>query len=191
MWRMLCCSNEIDFSLLLRKIVVMTVTNTQILNHLEIGQRINRIAFQIYENNFEEKEIIIAGIVTNGFILAQRIAKQLEEISDIKVRLSKVTVNKENPIGSKVKVDVKADDFKNKVIVVVDDVLNSGKTLIYGLEPFLAEKVKKISTVVLVDRNHNRFPIKADFVGISLATTLQEHITVELNQKGKDTVYLE
>ena len=168
----------------------MTATKTQVLNHTEIRQRISRMAYQIYENNFEEKEIIIAGIVDNGFVLAGRIAEKLEEICDIRVKLSKIVVDKENPLGAKVKIDVKTADFKDKVIVVVDDVLNSGKTIIYGLEPFLSEKVKKISTAVLVDRNHNRFPVKADYVGISLATTLQEHITVDLKGKEKDTVYL-
>jgi pyrimidine operon attenuation protein/uracil phosphoribosyltransferase len=168
----------------------MTSTKTLILNANQIQQKIDRIAYQIYENNFEEKEIIIAGISPKGFILAERLAENLKEIAKVKITLVEITVNKENPLQDEVKLSVKPKEFAGKVVILVDDVLNSGKTLIYGLAPFLHAHVKRITTAVLVDRNHNRYPIKADFVGLSLATTLQEHISVELLKKGKEAVYL-
>lgn len=168
----------------------MNPNKTLVLNASQIEQKINRIAYQIYENNHEEQEIIIAGIASNGFGLAQRIASKLQTISSIRIQLTEVVVNKENPLDAKVKVTFAASDIKNKVIVVIDDVLNSGKTLIYGLSPFLDAPVKCIRTAVLVDRNHNRYPVKADYVGLSMATTLREHIAVELDRKGEEAVYL-
>ena len=168
----------------------MTSTKTLILNANQIQQKIDRIAYQIYENNFEEKEIIIAGIASRGYILAERLAERLKEIAKIKMTLVKITVNKENPLEDEVKLSIKPKEFAGKVVLLVDDVLNSGKTLIYGLAPFLNVRVKRITTVVMVDRNHNRYPIKADFVGLSLATTLKEHIEVDLSKKGKEAIYL-
>jgi pyrimidine operon attenuation protein/uracil phosphoribosyltransferase len=161
-----------------------------ILNSNQIAQKINRIAYEIYENNYDEKEIVIAGITTNGFLLAKRIADVLQSISKIKVQMIEISLDKENPFDSDVKIKLSEKELKNKVIILVDDVLNSGKTLIFGTKLFLNAPVKRLTTAVLVDRGHNRYPIKADVVGLSLSTTLQEHITVELNKKGKETVYL-
>lgn len=165
------------------------MSKTLILNSKQIEQKINRIAYEIYENNYDEKEIIIAGISDNGYILAKRIAGVLEKISPIKHKMIDIKINKENPIAAEIQIALSNKDLKNKVIILIDDVLNSGKTLIFGAKPFLSASVKRLTTVVLVDRGHNRYPIKADFVGLSLSTTLQEHITVEL-KKGKEAVYL-
>lgn len=162
---------------------------TLILNSKQIEQKINRIAFQIYENNYDEKEIIVAGISENGYLFAKRIADVLQKISPIKSKLIEIKINKENPSASDIKISLTDKELKNKVIILVDDVLNSGKTLIFGAKPFLNAAIKCLTTAVLVDRGHNRYPIKADFVGLSLSTTLQEHITVEL-KKGKESVYL-
>ncbi|HEX8517106.1 MAG TPA: phosphoribosyltransferase family protein [Bacteroidia bacterium] len=165
------------------------MSKTLILNNKQITQKINRIAYEIYENNYGEKEIIIAGIAKNGFLLAGRIASVLQEISKIKVKLIEISLDKDNPFHSSSKLEISDKDLKDRVIILVDDVLNSGKTLIFGAKLFLNSPVKRLTTAVLVDRGHNRYPIKADVVGMSLSTTLQEHITVEL-KKGKETVYL-
>jgi len=163
---------------------------TLILSSRKIQQRIDRIAYQIYENNYHEKEIIIAGIAKNGFLLAKRISKKLTEISPIKMKLAEIIVNKKKPLSEKVKVTLPEKEFKGKVVIVVDDVLESGRTMIYGIDPFLKYSVKRLITVVLVDRDHHSYPVKADFVGISLATTMQEHILVELQGGKNDAVYL-
>lgn len=168
----------------------MTTAKTLILNADQIRQKIDRIAYQIYENNFEEKEIIMAGIAKKGYIFAQLLAEKLQEIAKLKVTLVEIALNKDNPLEEEVKLSITPKEFSGKVVILVDDVINSGKTLIYGLAPFLKVPVKRITTAVLVDRNHNRYPIKADFVGLSLATTLQEHISVDLSKKGKETVHL-
>jgi pyrimidine operon attenuation protein/uracil phosphoribosyltransferase len=166
------------------------MSKTLILNSKQIDQKINRIAYEIYENNHGEKEIIVAGIASSGYLLAKRISDVLGKISSLKVKLIEINVDKEDPVSCDIKIALKEKELKNKVIVLVDDVLNSGKTLIFGAKPFLVAPVKRLTTAVLVDRGHNRYPIKADFVGLSLSTTLQEHITVELGKKGKEAVYL-
>jgi len=163
---------------------------TIVLTPDQIKQRVNRIAHQIYENNYSEKTIVIAGIQGRGFLLAQWITKILKDISSIKVNLGELSINKEMPLSKPIKFSIEEKDLKNKVVIVVDDVVNSGRTLIYGANYFLKFRVKKLRTVVMVDRSHNTFPIRADFVGISLSTTLQEHVSVEL-EKGKATVYLQ
>jgi pyrimidine operon attenuation protein/uracil phosphoribosyltransferase len=169
---------------------LMASKETLILDDKQITQKINRIAYQIYEGNPAEKNIIIAGIMPNGFALAKRVAKALETISPIKTQLLELNIDKDNPYKQKTEVDFKGIDLKNSVVVLVDDVLNSGKTLIYGAKCFLTEPIKVLRTAVLVDRNHSRYPIKADFVGLSLSTTLQEHVSVEIGNKGKEAVYL-
>jgi|TARA_B100000959_G_scaffold187966_1_gene196559 pyrimidine operon attenuation protein/uracil phosphoribosyltransferase len=153
-----------------------------VLNKEQIQQKIDRLAWQIYEQNYKEKEIIITGIAKRGVLVAQKIADKLMDISSVKVKLATVRLDKDNPYEKEIEVDITEDEFKDKVLILVDDVLNSGKTLIYGTKYFLSVPIKRLSTVVLVDRNHNRFPIKADFVGLSLSTTLKEHISVELEK---------
>jgi pyrimidine operon attenuation protein/uracil phosphoribosyltransferase len=168
----------------------MPNSKTLILSARQIQQRIDRISYQIYENNYLEQEIVMAGIAANGYLLAQRIAEKLQDISKIKVKLAEITVNKKDPLSEKVKISVSEKELRNKVVIVVDDVLESGRTMMYGIDPFLKYSVKRLTTVVLVNRDHRSFPIKADFVGISLATTMQEHITVELQGGKNDAVYL-
>jgi pyrimidine operon attenuation protein/uracil phosphoribosyltransferase len=144
----------------------------------------------VLEHNFNEKELLIAGIDGNGYILAKRVVDALKKITRQKITLGKINIDKKNPLATEPKIDFTEKDYKNKTVILVDDVLNSGKTLIYGVKVFLDKPVKKINTLVLVDRSHTQFPVKADFVGLSLSTTLQEHIVADLGKKGKETVYL-
>lgn len=148
-----------------------------ILNHLEIDHKIKRIAYQIYETFAEEKEVIIAGIATNGYVFAEKIGTVLRTIADLEVTLCEVKIDKQNPFNA-ITTSIPKEIYTNKSIVLVDDVLNSGSTLIYGVKHFLETPVKKIKTAVLVDRNHKKFPVKADFKGISLSTSLKEHVNV-------------
>lgn len=155
--------------------------NTQknlVLDAVQIEQKVKRIAYQIYEENSEEKEIIIAGIAQNGYIFAEKIGKSLSEISSIKVKMCEVTMDKKNLL-SPVTTSLSSEEYQNKSLVLVDDVLNSGGTLIYSIKHFLEVPIKRFKTAVLVNRNHKNFPVKADFKGISLATTLQEHVVVD------------
>lgn len=165
----------------------MSTTNI-ILNHLQIQQKIKRIAYQIYESNVDENYIILAGISKNGYLFAKRLKAVLEEISDLHIELCEVTVNKKKPL-EEVKTSIPSSAYTNKSIVLADDVLNSGTTLIYGVKHFLEVPLTKFKTAVLVDRSHKKYPVKADFKGISLSTSLNETVKVIFDE-GRDRVEL-
>lgn len=165
----------------------MNLKDNVILNHKEIQHKIKRIAFQIYESNVDENEVVIAGIGNNGFILAKKLKSTLESISQINPILCKVTIDKKNPL-SEISTSLKPEDYTNKSIILVDDVLNSGTTLIYGVKHFLNVPLKQFKTAVLVNRNHKKYPVKADFKGISLSTSLHEHVQVDLKGKTHQVV---
>jgi pyrimidine operon attenuation protein/uracil phosphoribosyltransferase len=165
------------------------LTKSKILDCNEISQKINRLAWQIYENNAKQTEIVIIGVSGRGEVLASELSKVINHISLIKTKVGTVYLDKDRPYESETTINLDVSDYTNKVVVLVDDVLNSGKTLMYASKFFLTTPLMKLSTVVLVDRTHNRYPIKADYVGLSLATTLQEYISVDLDGEGKG-VYL-
>ena len=167
----------------------MPQDRTLVLDHIQILQKLRRIAFQIYEFNPTEEELVLVAIEKKGVILAERIIPILEDISGISLKLLKLTIDKDNPKSSP-SWDGDKEELNGKSVILVDDVLNSGRTLIYAARHVLDYEVKKLTTVVLVDRKHRRFPIKADFVGLTLSTTLQDHIAVVFNE-GNDAVYLE
>ena len=160
----------------------MTAEKNIILTHQQIEHKIERIAYQIYESNVEENEIVIAGIDKNGFLLAKKLKVFIDKISDIKCVICKVSMDKKNPLN-KIETSMSNNDYKNKSLVLVDDVLNSGSTLMYGVRHFLDVPLKKFKTAVLVNRNHKKYPVKADFKGLSLSTSLKEHINVNLSKK--------
>lgn len=162
----------------------------KILDSQQIDQKLNRMAYQIYESNFKEKELLIVGIEGNGYKVSQRIVKILESISTIKIKIGKIKLDKDKPWLVDPIIDFTEKDFENKSVILVDDVLNSGKTLMYAVKLFLNKPVKQLNTLILVDRSHTRFPVKADFVGLSLSTTLQERIDTDFSKKGKEAVYL-
>ncbi|MEJ5964376.1 phosphoribosyltransferase family protein [Pedobacter immunditicola] len=161
-----------------------------ILDKTQIQQKINRIAYQILEDNLDEEEIVLAGIWDRGYKLAIRLREVLLKISEFKIVLLRIDLEKTNSklIAS---TDQEESEWRNKVIILVDDVLSSGKTLAYGLGVFLNTPHKKIRTVVLVDRSHKIFPIATDFVGLQMSTVLKEHVDVVLDVEGaEDCVYL-
>ncbi len=160
----------------------MQVTNNIILNYNEINHKIRRIAFQIYESNVNETEVVLAGIDSNGYILAKKLKNVLQKISPIKPVLCKVSIDKKQPWAA-IKTSITTEDYKHKSLVLIDDVLNSGTTLIYGVKHFLDVPLKQFKTAVLINRNHKKYPVKADFKGISLSTSLQEHVHVLLEGK--------
>jgi len=160
-----------------------------VLNQVQLKQKIRRIAFQIFENHFKEKEIILAGIVGKGYSLAKLLANELDDISTLKTKLVEISLDKEAPSQSEIRLDCDPKTFVNKSIVVVDDVLNTGRTLAYSLKPFLNSRVHLLETAVLVNRSHIQFPIMANYTGYELSTTIHEHIEVTM-ERGKMGVYL-
>ncbi|MFT6755322.1 MAG: pyrimidine operon attenuation protein/uracil phosphoribosyltransferase [Urechidicola sp.] len=153
-----------------------------ILTNEQINHKIKRIAYQILESNSTEKEIVLAGITGNGYILSKKIKGVLSQISDVNIQLCEVKIDKKKP-RNKIVTSLNSIDYKNKSLVLVDDVLNSGTTLMYGVKHFLEVPLKRFKTAVLVNRNHKKYPIKADFKGVSLSTTLQDNITVKFTEK--------
>lgn len=168
----------------------MNPKENQILTRPQTLQKIKRLAYQIYEHNFEEKTIVFAGIHENGKRLADRLRADLQQICSIKTEILSVYLDKFAPQQSSISIDYDADLLENKTIILVDDVLNTGRTLAYSLKPFLNQRVKKLQTVVLVDRGYRLFPVTADFVGYSLSTTVLQHVNVVLDKEEELGVYL-
>lgn len=162
----------------------------QILSKELTIKKINRISHEILERNFEEKELVLAGIDPCGYTLAQLFKSKLEEISKTKITLIKVSLDKLAPLQSEIKLDCDIKVISKKPVILVDDVLNTGRTLAYSFKPFLTSEVKNLQVAVIVDRDHKTFPVHADYVGYSLSTSLQEHVRVELTDKDKIGVYL-
>ena len=161
-----------------------------ILDKHQIAQKLDRIAYQLLEDNYDEQEIIIAGIMPRGNYLAERLKKILDKIAPFKSTLMNIEIDKQSS-SLKAKTDADISICHNKAVILVDDVLNSGKTLAYGFGVFLDVPLKKLRTVVLIDRNHKSFPVTTDFAGIALSTILKEHIEVIMEEDGKeDAVYL-
>jgi pyrimidine operon attenuation protein / uracil phosphoribosyltransferase len=152
------------------------IKKVKILDAKVIDNKLLRMAYEILENNFDEKEIVIAGIEGRGMDIATIIAAKIAQISKIKLHLMMIAIDKKNPVECSLQTDMALD---GKSIIVVDDVANSGRTLLYALNPFLNIIAKKIQIAVLVDRRHKNYPVSADYIGTSIATTYQEHISVE------------
>jgi len=161
-----------------------------ILDKQQIQQKITRIAYQIWEDNLEEDTIILAGIVDYGYILATRLKEELERISGIRVLLMKISLDKVSS-HLQAETDLLVEECANRVVILADDVLNSGRTLAYGIGVFLDIPLKKLRTAVLVNRSHRIFPVSPDYTGMDLATVTREHVDVFLDGKdAEDAVYL-
>ncbi len=152
----------------------------KILNKQEIKDKIKRISYEIYEENFDNKSIIICGIEKNGSIIAKKIIKELKSICNIQVEFISVELDKKRPLNT-VKINSPKKSIKDKAIILIDDVSNTGKTLIYVINKLIKFEPKKINTAVLVNRDHSLFPIKINFIGLSLSTSINNHIDVKLN----------
>ena len=154
-----------------------------VLNKTQIDQKIMRLAHQILENSLEEKTIFIAGIFGNGMRIAKELGRIIQENSDHQVTVFEIKMNKEQPLNEAITISIDANLLLNGFIVLVDDVINSGSTMQYALMKLLEKPVKAIKTVSLVDRRHRRYPIKSDFVGITLSTTMKERVEMDLDKE--------
>lgn len=161
---------------------------TLVLDHEHVQRKLRRIAHQLHEEHHTEKEIVLVGIAPRGATLAKRLATLLEGIAPLKIRLVELKLDKDHPLERPVQVSVESKELKGRAVVLVDDVLMSGRTLMHAASHLVQAPIKRLTTVVLVDRRHRLFPIRADIVGLTLSTTLQEHISVEFGRK--DAVHL-
>jgi len=155
----------------------MKTENNIILNNTQINHKIRRIALQILESNIDEPKIILAGISKSGFLIAQKLKEAIVDYSDVNITLCEVYINKKELLHD-VTVSIDLKEYTNQSVVLVDDVLHSGATLIYGVKHFLNVPLKQLKTAVLINRNHKKFPIKADFKGLSLSTSINEHVEI-------------
>ncbi len=164
----------------------------KVLSHRKIGQKITRMAIEIIENNYDEKEIILAGINNNGSAFAQLLLKELSKIDEKKIfTLAQIRLDPANPIHQKISISLSDEEMNGKTIIIVDDVANSGRTIFYACKPIFNIVPKKIEAAVLVDRTHKSYPIKVDYIGLALATTLKENIRVNLSEPNNFAVFLE
>jgi len=164
----------------------------KVLNHDQIRQKVRRLAYQILENNIDQERVYLAGINNNGLHFAKILLEQLEDISsDVSFELLRIRLSPADPLEKEVSLDRPVEDLIDQCIIIVDDVANTGRTIFYALKPLMNILPKKVEVAVLVDRKHKAFPIQVDYVGLSLATTLQEHINVKLKGVKYPSVALE
>lgn len=163
----------------------------KILTPLQIEQKIRRMAYEVYERNFTEKEIVIAGIVGEGYEFAKRLSAEISRISPMTVRLIELRFDVHAPKQSYI--DFGSDEvvLEDHVVVVADVVLNTARTMTFSLQPFLQKGVRKLQVAVVVDRSHRLYPVSADYVGYSLSTTINEHVQVILSKPDQEGAYLQ
>jgi pyrimidine operon attenuation protein/uracil phosphoribosyltransferase len=154
----------------------------QVLDFEKISRICGRLAYQILENNINEDEILLVGIKEKGYEIAKIIEQKLKDINSSKVHLKSITIDKKNP-NQMFEYDINFNQMP-KSVYLVDDVLNTGKTLMFAVNSLLKYDFELIKTLVLIDRNHKRYPIKVDFKGISLSTNLDD--TVKLISENKN-----
>ena len=162
---------------------------TRILTAREIEQKLRRIAHQINEDHYKDKTLFLVGVRPQGYRVAERLAPELRAISNAEIALHSISLNKDKPWTEGMDFDGDFKAMKNKVIILVDDVLNSGKTLMYSSGYLLQSNPRKLAIATLVDRIHRTFPIRATYVGLTLSTNLKEHVNVELGV-AEEAAYL-
>jgi pyrimidine operon attenuation protein / uracil phosphoribosyltransferase len=163
----------------------------QILDQKQIFQKIHRIGMEILEQHYDEREIILAGINSKGYQFAQLILSSIQKKHNhIHIQIARIKVNPANPVSNPLYIELPADQLKDKVIIVIDDVSNTGRTIFYAFKTLMDTVPKKVEVAVLVDRKHKRFPVHVDYFGLSLATTLKEHIDVKIEVEKEMTVMM-
>lgn len=154
-----------------------------------VSKKIERMAFEIYENHLAEKEIVIAGVAEGGYLLAKLLKKEVEKISSIKVSLLKIALDKKSVILPEIFVIPTLQPHEQRSVIIADDVLNTGRTLSYCLQAFLGYPLKKLQIAVLVNRDHRSFPVSPDYVGYALSTTVEEHVEVKIGKTVEVYLY--
>ena len=155
----------------------------QILNHRQIEQKIRRLAIEIMERNTEENELVMAGINNNGMQFARLLHAEVDRLASSPIHLTNIRLNPANPLDGTIEVERGKEFYHDKPVLIVDDVANTGRTLFYATKPLLDILPRKIEVAVLVDRKHKSFPIRVDYVGLELATTLRENIDVSFAEE--------
>ena len=148
-----------------------------ILNKESADKKLRRMALQVAERNYENDSLVLIGIKENGIFIAYKIAGYLKEVFKGNVQVVDLWLNKKDPGEIKLSADI---NFNDKTILLIDDVANSGRTMLYALKPLLQQKPREIQTLALVERTHKKFPVAVDYVGLSISTTQKENIVVDV-----------
>lgn len=164
--------------------------NNLIFNENDVRNKIKRLSLQILEDHYNQSEIHLIGIAPGGNILAAALKKSMQKIKPIEVHEHSIALNKKNPLDDLIDISVDAQNLKDKCVVIVDDVVNTGKTTFYALQPLVNVRLKSLKVAVLVDRLHKKFPVHCDYVGNTLSTTMKEHIDVKYSNNLIEGVYL-
>lgn len=163
----------------------------KLLDQKQIKQKVKRLAIEILENNYKESIIYLAGINNNGYEFSKLLKTAIKRVrNETEIKLCRLKLNPADPLSSEVNLSIPVSELENKTIIVVDDVANTGRTLFYAFKPLLGIIPKKVEVAVLVDRKHKRFPVKVDYMGISLATTLKNNIEVHIKEVEEKEVHL-
>ncbi len=168
----------------------MPQLQTLVLNEQQVALKIKRIAWEILERHASEDKLVMVGISKSGFWLATQVQKELLAVSDLEIALVEMKINKKEPLDNAIELSMPLQAFDYANVVLIDDVLNSGKVLMYGIRHLLTQPLKKLTTAVLVDRNHKLFPVKADVKGLSLSTSMNEHVAVKINKNSAEVFLL-
>lgn len=163
---------------------------TLIIDKKSIQFKLKRLAYQILEDNYAEEEIVLIGIEQSGESLAKHLKKEIQKIQKIKVDIHLLNIDKKNPLTKPITIDAAIQKLENKSIIILDDVVNTGKTSFYAFKPLMEINAKSVKMAVLVDRRHKKYPVYCDYVGNKLTTTLQEYISVEFEGAVPIGVYL-
>lgn len=155
----------------------MDSTTKYILSKEAAEKKLRRMALEVAERNYGEQQLVLVGIKNNGSLIAEKIAAHLRGIFSGEVIVVSLLIDKKMPGAITLQ---PAIDVSNKVVLLIDDVANSGRVMLYALQPLLQQFPRKIQTLALVERTHKSFPIALDYVGVSFSTTLDEHISVEV-----------
>ncbi|WP_235298340.1 phosphoribosyltransferase family protein [Portibacter marinus] len=162
----------------------------KVLNHDQIKQKITRLAIEILEHNFDEKEIVLLGMNNTGYSFATLLESELKKIYDQKLTIKRISINPKSPLKNDATIEDGEDYLKGKTVIIVDDVANTGRTIFYAFKPILNVLPKKVEVAVLVNRKHKNFPVKVDYMGLELATTVKESIKVDISEEGNFEVNL-
>jgi len=148
-----------------------------ILSRETAARKLNRLAMEVAERNLGNNELILIGIRENGIHIARSIAKHLTAVFAGRIKVLELWLDKKQPRDIRLSEEM---DFSGKHILLVDDVANSGRTMLYSLKPLLDHYPARVETLALLERTHKQYPIAVDYVGLSVSTSPEEHIVVEV-----------
>lgn len=163
----------------------------KILNQKQIEQKIRRLSVEILERNWEAESLTLAGINENGYLFGEYLTEELRRRTTKPIHLTRLQVHlNDHPSTHPSQLEMPVQGLEGKVVIIVDDVTNTGRALFYALQPFLTIRPQKLEIAVLVDRKHKKYPIHPDYVGMSLATTLREHIEIQILTDNEMAAFL-